>query len=86
MGPADLDVVEAVQTAEQFGIDEGCTKPLRFGQPKRASGGAISASTRRLASTKRRIWLGTVCGRIWSTRPIAWKVRSDSSSRPTPRG
>ncbi len=26
----------------------GCTKPLRLGQPKHASGGAISASTRRL--------------------------------------
>ncbi|CNH48257.1 Uncharacterised protein [Mycobacterium tuberculosis] len=64
----------------------GCTNPLRLGQPKRASGGAISASTRRLASKKRRIWLGTVCGRICSTRPIDWNVRNDSSSSPTPRG
>ena len=50
----------------------GWTKPLRLGQPKRASGGAISASSRRFASKNRRIWLGTVCGRIWSTRPIDW--------------
>ena len=64
----------------------GWTKPLRLGQPNRASGGAISASSRRLASKKRRIWLGTVCGSTRSTRPIDWKVRSASSSSPTPRG
>ena len=48
----------------------GWTKPLRLGHPKRASGGAISASSCRFASKNRRIWFGTVCGRIWSTRPM----------------
>ena len=64
----------------------GWTKPLRLGHPKRASGGAISASSFRFASKNRRIWLGTVCGRTCSTRPIDWNVRSASSSSPTPRG
>ena len=64
----------------------GCTNPLRLGQPKHASGGAISASTRRWASKNRRIWFGTVCGRTRSTRPTDWNVRSASSSSPTPRG